>query len=220
MNAVSRTFGTSPNSTTALKGANFSVTAGEMVAIMGPSGSGKSTLLTIAGGLDSPTSGTVEVNGIDMAGLSPTGVAEIRRKHIGFVFQGLNLLSGLNALENVSAPLELDGVPAKRARSEAKERLVEVGLADRLRAFPDDLSGGEQQRVAIARALVGDRRLLLADEPTGALDSTTGENIMRLIRDACSPSRCVVVVTHNEAVASLADRTVRLRDGAVEVSGS
>jgi putative ABC transport system ATP-binding protein len=183
---------------------------------MGPSGSGKSTLLSIAGGLDAPSAGEAWLNGNDMWGVGPAELAALRRRSIGYVFQEFNLLAGLTAAENVAAPLELDGVPARRADPEARRRLDEVGLAGKADSFPDDLSGGERQRVAIARALVGDRQLVLADEPTGALDTATGETIARLLREACTPTRAVVLVTHNPELASRwADRTVHLRDGRV-----
>ena len=187
-----------------------------MVAIMGPSGSGKSTLLTIAGGLEAPSSGTVRLGNQQLEKLSSTELAEVRRRHIGFVFQGFNLLTGLTAVENIGAPLELDGMAPKEARRQAQEVLEAVGLGDRANAFPDDLSGGERQRVAIARGLVGDRQMLLADEPTGALDTETGASIMQLLRSACTPNRAVVVVTHDPNVAAWADRVVTLRDGNVE----
>ena len=213
---ASRRYGEAPNEVVALDDVSLTVAAGELVAIMGPSGSGKSTLLTIAGGLEAPSSGSVELAGADLWSLDAASLAEVRRRRIGFVFQGYNLLSGLTAAENVAAPLELDGVGTKAARAEAVERLAAVGLDDRADAFPDDLSGGEQQRVAIARGLVGNRRLLLADEPTGALDQTTGAAIMRLLREACTDDAAVVVVTHDPVVAGWADRTVSLRDGRVD----
>lgn len=212
---VSRHYGESPNLIVALDSVDLTISCGELVAIMGPSGSGKSTLLTIAGGLESPTSGHVALDGLDLWTESAERLAEVRRRHIGFVFQGYNLLTGLTAVENIAAPLELDGMGAREAQQHALERLAAVGLGDRAGAFPDDLSGGERQRVAIARGLVGDRRLLLADEPTGALDSETSTQIMQLLRRACSPSRAVVVVTHNSEVARWADRIVHLRDGRV-----
>lgn len=213
---ASRHYGEAPNQVVALDDVSLTVDAGELVAIMGPSGSGKSTLLTIAGGLEAPTSGSVELDGVDLWSLDAAGLAEVRRRRVGFVFQGYNLLSGLTAAENVAAPLELDGIGARTARATAIERLAAVGLAERADAFPDDLSGGERQRVAIARGLVGDRRLLLADEPTGALDQVTGASIMRLLREACTADAAVVVVTHDPVVAGWADRTVALRDGRVE----
>lgn len=216
---VSRHYGEAPNEVIALDQVDFSVAKGELVALMGPSGSGKSTLLTIAGGLESPSSGRVDVDGTDLWALNPTELAEMRRRHIGFVFQEFNLLSGLTAAENIAAPLELDGQSARDAQRQATERLAAVGLADRAGAFPDELSGGERQRVAIARGLIGERRLLLADEPTGALDTTTGAEIMTQLRAATTASTAVVVVTHDPKIAEWADRIVRIRDGRIERAG-
>jgi putative ABC transport system ATP-binding protein len=180
---------------------------------MGPSGSGKSTLLTIAGTLEAASGGDVLVDGAMVAGLSVRQRAQLRRRSIGFVFQDFNLLSGLTAAENVSMPLELDGTPARQARRVALEALDELGLRERAEHFPDDLSGGERQRVAIARAIVGERRLVLADEPTGALDSVNGEAVMRLLREVCRRGAAGLVVTHEAHLASWADRIVFLRDG-------
>lgn len=219
LRGVSRFYGAQPSQVVALDDIDFQVERGEIVAIMGPSGSGKSTLLTIAGGLELASSGSVELDGQDLSTLGAAELARLRRRRIGYVFQEFNLLSGLTAAENVSTPLELDGLSAKKARRAALERLGQVGLADRSEAFPDDLSGGERQRVAIARALIGERQLLLADEPTGALDSTTGDEVMELIRSARNSESAVVIVTHNASVASRADRIVHLRDGRV-VAGS
>jgi putative ABC transport system ATP-binding protein len=212
---VSRTFGSGASEVRALINVDISVEEGELVAVMGPSGSGKSTLLTIAGGLEDPTSGEVYVAGHNLAAMSRNQLARLRRQSIGFVFQDFNLLAGLTAAENVSLPLELDGIPAKRARAAAVEALEAFGLSPRADTFPDDLSGGERQRVAIARAVVGDRHLLLADEPTGALDSVNGEGVMRLVRAACHRGVAGVVVTHDAQLASWADRIVFLRDGRV-----
>jgi putative ABC transport system ATP-binding protein len=186
-----------------------------MVAVMGPSGSGKSSLLTIAGGLERPTSGTALVDGADLAGLSRPALARLRRRTVGYVFQDYNLLPGLTAAENVALPLELDGVPAKAARTAALAALGDLGLADKAGQFRDELSGGERQRVAIARAVVGERRLLLADEPSGALDSANGEAVMRLLLAACRRGVGAVVVTHDAQLASWADRIMFLRDGRV-----
>ena len=213
-----RTYGEPPHEVVALDNVDLIVDPGELVAIMGPSGSGKSTLLTIAGGLEAPTSGTIRFAGRQLEQLSAVELAEIRRREIGFVFQGLNLLDGLSAIENVAAPLELDGVNATKAQAEARDLLASVGLGDRGDAFPDDLSGGERQRVAIARGLVGGRRMILADEPTGALDSQTGQAVMERLRMACKHDGAVVVVTHDPTVAAWADRVVTLRDGRVESS--
>jgi putative ABC transport system ATP-binding protein len=184
-----------------------------MVAVMGPSGSGKSTLLTIAGSLEEPTSGEVLVGGNALAGMSRNAKARLRRRTIGFVFQDFNLLPGLTAAENVALPLELDGVSARAARKAGLRALEELGLSERASRFPDELSGGERQRVAIARSVVGDRRLLLADEPSGALDSVNAEEVMRLLHEACKRGVAAVIVTHDAQLASWADRVVFLRDG-------
>jgi putative ABC transport system ATP-binding protein len=184
-----------------------------MVAVMGPSGSGKSTLLTIAGALESPTTGEVFVAGQPLSGMSRDDRSRLRRRSIGYVFQDFNLLPGLTAAENVALPLELDGLAARKARAAGLRTLDELGLADRASHFPDQLSGGERQRVAIARAVVGDRRLLLADEPTGALDSANGEAVMRLLLAACKRGLAAMVVTHDAQLASWADRVVFIRDG-------
>jgi putative ABC transport system ATP-binding protein len=199
----------------ALRGVDLAVHVGELVAVMGPSGSGKSTLLHAAGGLDTPTSGQVLVEGVDLAGLSAAATAAVRRRSIGYVFQDLNLLPSLSAVENVALPRELDGVRRRRAREEALAALEEVGVAELADRFPDDMSGGQQQRVAIARALVGPRRLLLADEPTGALDSTTGEEVLQVLRVRCEAGAAGVLVTHEPRHAAWADRVVFLRDGTV-----
>jgi putative ABC transport system ATP-binding protein len=197
----------------ALRDVDLSVDAGAMVAVMGPSGSGKSTLLTIAGSLEDPTSGEVLVGGAALAGMSRNDKARLRRRSIGYVFQDFNLLPGLTAAENVALPLELDGVAARKARVAGMVALEQLGLADRASRFPDELSGGERQRVAIARAVVGERHLLLADEPSGALDSVNGEAVMRLVHGACKRGVAAVVVTHDAQLASWADRVVFLRDG-------
>jgi putative ABC transport system ATP-binding protein len=215
LRGVSKTYLDGADEVHALREVDLSVEPGRMVAVMGPSGSGKSTLLTIAGALESPTAGEVLVAGHPLAGLSREDRARLRRRAIGFVFQDFNLLPGLTAAENAALPLELDGVPAGRARAAGLRALAELGLADRASRFPDQLSGGERQRVAIARAVVGDRRLVLADEPTGALDSANGEAVMRLILAACKRGLAAVVVTHDAQLASWADRVVFLRDGRV-----
>jgi putative ABC transport system ATP-binding protein len=191
------------------------VHAGELTAVMGPSGSGKSTLLHIAGGLDTPTAGQVLVEDRDLATLSAAAGAAVRRRSVGYVFQDLNLLPSLSAVENVALPRELDGVRSRLARREAVKALEEVGVADLAHRFPDEMSGGQQQRVAIARALVGPRRLLLADEPTGALDSATGEEVLRVLRGRCEAGAAGVLVTHEARHAAWADRVVFLRDGVV-----
>jgi putative ABC transport system ATP-binding protein len=212
---VTRTHGAGATAVHALRGIDLQVRAGELVAVMGPSGSGKSTLLHLAGGLDSPTGGTVLVEARDLAALSTRERARLRRRNVGYVFQELNLIPALTAAENVSLPLELDGIHAKAAREVALRALDDVALADIADRYPDDLSGGQQQRVAIARALVGDRRLLLADEPTGALDSETGESVLALIRTRCDRGAAGMLVTHEARHAAWADRVVFLRDGAI-----
>jgi putative ABC transport system ATP-binding protein len=212
---VSRVYDDGAGEVAALRDVSLSVEPGQFVAVMGPSGSGKSTLLTIAGTLEEPSSGEVLVDGRLVSGASAAERARLRRRAIGYVFQDFNLLPGLTAAENVALPLELDGVVAGRARAVAGRDLAGMGLADRARHFPEQLSGGERQRVAIARALVGQRRLLLADEPSGALDSANGQMVMRIIRAACRQGVAAVVVTHDAQLASFADRTVFLRDGCV-----
>lgn len=212
---VSRVHGVGPKAVRALGPVNFNVRPGELVAIMGPSGSGKSTLLALAGALDRPTSGRVQIAGRDLATLPSHALAELRRRVIGFVFQDLNLLPGLSALENVALPLELDGVALDESRREARAALAGVRMDALANRFPDDLSGGEQQRVAIARAFIGPRVLLLADEPTGALDSVTGAMVMRLLREQCDRGRTALLVTHDPSHIRWADRVLHLRDGFV-----
>jgi putative ABC transport system ATP-binding protein len=212
---VWRIHGSGHTAVEALRDATLTVDAGELVAIMGPSGSGKSTLLTIAGGLDRPTQGEVAVLGQELSQRSAEQLAALRRRAIGYVFQELNLLPGLTAAENVSLPLELDGTRPGPANEAALAALTKVGLQELAERFPEDLSGGEQQRVAIARAVVGERQLLLADEPTGALDSVAGESVLRLLRSACDNGAAGVLVTHDAAHAAWADRIVLLRDGMI-----
>ena len=186
-----------------------------MVAVMGPSGSGKSTLLTIAGSLEVPSSGEVLIGGAALTTMSRNTKARLRRRSLGYVFQDFNLLPGLTAVENAALPLELDGVAVPKARAAGLAALAALGVADRAGWFPDQLSGGERQRVAIARAVVGDRRLLLADEPSGALDSVNAGEVMRLLHEACQRGVAAVVVTHDAQLAAWADRVVFLRDGRV-----
>jgi len=212
---VSKVYGSGPSEVRALHDVDLSVEREELVAVMGPSGSGKSTLLTIGGSLEEASSGQVLVDGVDLATVSRSDRAKLRRRSIGYVFQDFNLLPGLTALENVTLPLELDGVRARAARNAALGALEQLGVAELADRFPDELSGGQRQRVAIARAIVGERRLLLADEPTGALDSVNGEGVMRLLRDATQRGVAGVVVTHEAHLASWADRVVFLRDGHV-----
>ena len=210
---VSIVYGEGLTQVRALHEIDLSVERGELVAVMGPSGSGKSSLLTIAGRLEEATSGEVLVDGTSLLGMSRREKARLRRRAIGFVFQDFNLLAGLTAVENVSMPLELDGMSARDGRGVAMSALEELGLTDRAAHYPDDLSGGERQRVAIARAIVGERRLVLADEPTGALDSVSSEAVMRLLRKITRGGAAGVVVTHDAQLASWADRVVFLRDG-------
>jgi putative ABC transport system ATP-binding protein len=215
LEGVQRIHGSGDNAVHALRGISLGVLPGELVAVMGPSGSGKSTLLNLAGGLDAPTGGTVCVVGTDLGCLSRTELAALRRRSVGYVFQDFNLIPALTAAENVALPRELDGVRPRAARREAVEALEEVRLAESADRFPNELSGGERQRVAIARALVGPRRLVLADEPTGALDSRTGDLILRLLRARCDAGASGVLVTHEARHAAWANRVVFLRDGAM-----
>jgi putative ABC transport system ATP-binding protein len=212
---VSKTYGSGPTEVHALSDVDLTVERGELVAVMGPSGSGKSTLLTIGGSLEEPSRGQVLVEGVDLATVSRSDRAKLRRRSIGYVFQDFNLLPGLTAIENVTLPLELDGRRARAAKRSGVIALEELDVAERAERFPDELSGGERQRVAIARAIVGERGLLLADEPTGALDSLNGEAVMRLLRAATHRGVAGVVVTHEAQLASWADRVVFLRDGRV-----
>ena len=215
LQAVSKVYGSGAAEVQALRSVDLTVGAGELVAIMGPSGSGKSTLLTIAGTLEEASRGEVLVEGVPVSALSKNERAKLRRRSIGYVFQDFNLLAGLTAVENVTLPLELDGTAARAARAAGLEALGRFNLADKADRYPDELAGGERQRVAIARAIAGQRRLLLADEPTGALDSVNGEGVMRLVRAACQQGVAGVIVTHDAQLASWADRVVFLRDGRV-----
>jgi putative ABC transport system ATP-binding protein len=213
---VSKSYGQGSAEVHALREVSLTAGEGAMVAVMGPSGSGKSTLLTIAGTLEEPTTGEVMIAGQTVRQLSRGAKAQLRRRVVGYVFQDFNLLPGLTAAENVSLPLELDGVAGRKARAAALRALDGLALAERASHYPDQMSGGERQRVAIARAMVGDRRLLLADEPSGALDSVNAEAVMRLLHDACkNAGMTAVVVTHDAQLASWADRVIFLRDGRV-----
>lgn len=215
LEGVSRTYGEGATAVAALRNVNMTVHAGEFVAVMGPSGSGKSSLLTLAGGLDNATSGTVFVEGTPLTGLSINELARLRRRAVGYVFQDFNLVPTLTAAENVSLPRELDGISARKARRQAMDALRLVGIPDLAGRYMDQMSGGQQQRVAIARAIVGDRRLILADEPTGALDSATGDGILEVLRRRAEAGAAVVMVTHEARHAGWADRVVFLKDGRI-----
>ncbi|MFD7510298.1 ABC transporter ATP-binding protein [Streptomyces sp. NPDC059853] len=213
LRGLGRVHGTGVTTVHALRDIDLTVSAGEFVAVMGPSGSGKSTLLTLAGGLDNASSGQVLIEGTDLGTLNKSQLAKIRRTSIGYVFQDYNLIPALTAAENIALPRELDGISARAARKEALAALEEINLTEVADRFPDEMSGGQRQRVAIARALVGDRRLVLSDEPTGALDSETGEAVLALLRKRCDEGAAGVMVTHESRYAAWADRVVFLRDG-------
>ncbi|GAA3544798.1 ABC transporter ATP-binding protein [Nocardioides daeguensis] len=212
---AAKVYGGGETLVTALHGATLAVAPGELVAVRGASGSGKSTLLHLAGGLDAPSSGDVLVEGQSLGSQSRKDLARLRRRSIGYVFQDLNLVPSLTAAENIALPRELDGASAGEARTEALAALEEIGLRGVADRFPDEMSGGQQQRVAIARALIGARRLVLADEPTGALDSETGEGVMRLLRARCDAGAACLLVTHEPRHSAWADRVVFLSDGAI-----
>jgi putative ABC transport system ATP-binding protein len=199
----------------ALRGVSFQVCEGEIVAIMGPSGCGKTTLLNIIGGLDKPTKGNIKVNEIELSSLGESKLTKFRRENIGFVFQFYNLLPNLTALENVQLPLIAQGMSKKERLEKATEFLKAVGLSDRLYHKPGELSGGEQQRVAIARAIAVQPSIILADEPTGDLDSKTGEEIMELLRQINDQGQTIIIVTHDDMIAQTTDRIIKLRDGAI-----
>jgi putative ABC transport system ATP-binding protein len=210
---VHRAYGQAEARVVALAGVTLSVAPGELVAVMGASGSGKSTLLHVAGGLDVPDQGTVTVDGIRLGALDRTRLAAVRRRAVGYVFQELNLVSTLTLAENVALPLELDGLSRRPARDQALAALADVGVAAAADRFPDEVSGGQRQRAAIARALVGARRVLLADEPTGALDSVTAQEVMAVLRARVDTGAAGLLVTHDPRMAAWADRVVFLADG-------
>jgi putative ABC transport system ATP-binding protein len=199
----------------ALDGVDMQIRRTELVAIMGPSGSGKSTLMNLIGCLDTPTGGSYKLNGIEVSQLRDTELAAIRNKEIGFVFQTFNLLPRTTALQNVELPLVYAGVPAKERKQRARQALEAVGLGDRVTHRPNEMSGGQRQRTALARALVNNPSLILADEPTGNLDSKTGEEIMALFVELNSKGNTIIIVTHEEHVASKAERAVHLMDGKI-----
>lgn len=213
---VVKSYGSGSTEVRAITDVTLSVAAGEFVAVMGPSGCGKSTLLHLAGALEQPSAGRVIVAGRDLAELTAAQQAELRRNDVGYVFQSLNLIPALTAIENVMLPLELDGAATKQARVLAAEALARVGLDHAPDRYPDDFSGGQRQRIAIARAVIGDRRLLLADEPTGALDTVNGDQVVELLADlARRQGVAVIMVTHDPRFASWADRVVFIRDGRI-----
>lgn len=210
---VSCVFGEGPRQVVALDHVSLVVEPGELVAVMGPSGSGKSTLLNVAGLLQQPTSGRVLIDGVDVAQLNRARAARVRRTRVGLVFQNYNLIPTLTVGENVGLPLELDGVNPREAVLTALTEVGLDGLADR---FPEEISGGQAQRVAIARALIGPRTVLLADEPTGALDTSTGEGVLRVLRSRIDAGAAGILVTHEPRFAAWADRTVMMRDGVIQ----
>jgi len=210
---VRRTYGQGASSVQALKGITAGIEAGSLTAIVGPSGSGKSTLLNLLGALDQPSSGQVIVAGADLGTLDDDARTRLRRDKIGFVFQFFNLMPTLTALENVMLPAKLAGKPSKELHARAEELLTRVGLGTRMHHRPDQLSGGEMQRVALSRGLIMDPPVLLADEPTGNLDSKTGREVMRLLRGAVDKRRTVILVTHDPRIARVADRVLTIRDG-------
>jgi putative ABC transport system ATP-binding protein len=213
---LSKVYGSGDTAVRALDNVSLQVDPGEFVAVMGPSGCGKSTLLHLLGGLDRPTSGTVTIDGHDLSDLSDSKLTQLRRHKIGFIFQFFNLIPVLNAVENAALPVTLDGVRPAEAKARATEWLNRFGLGDRLDHRPDQLSGGQQQRVAVARALVADPALILADEPTGNLDTRSSEEIAGLLRQVANEwGRSVVVVTHDPRIAAHADRIIFLKDGAI-----
>ena len=210
---VSHDYGHGDLRVRALDGVSLTVRAGELIAVMGPSGSGKSTLLGIAGGMERPSSGEVIVDGTPLRALNAQALAAVRRRSIGFIFQNYNLIPILTVMENVAVPLELDDWPRALALKTSREALAECGLLKVADSYPENLSGGQQQRVAIARATAGSPRLILADEPTGALDSITGESIVRLIRERVDAGAAAIVATHDARLAAWADRVLTLEDG-------
>ena len=215
MSEIRKVYDTGKVKVEALKGVNLEIHKGEMVAIVGPSGSGKSTLMNLIGCLDTPTSGEYELGGQRVAGVSRDMLAEIRNKRVGFVFQNFNLLPHISALENVEMPMMFGGLRQAQRRSRSKELLDRVGLGDRIDHKPTELSGGQMQRVAIARALAMDPDIILADEPTGNLDSTSGSDIMSLFTDLWQQGRTLVIITHDPALARRASRVVEIRDGRI-----
>ena len=219
MAGVGHEFGADGVRVRALDGIDLEVAPGELLAVMGPSGSGKSTLLSIAGGLERPTRGHVYINGVDLAALDSVHRAEVRRRSIGYVFQDYNLIPSLSALENVEMPLQLDGVSPSKVREAAMAALEEVGVADLADRFPELLSGGQRQRVAIARGLVGNRSVILADEPTGNLDEKNEKLVMNLFRELNEEGHTIITVTHSDHVGKAAKRIVIIEHGHMREGG-
>ncbi len=215
MRGIRKVYNTGRLDVEALRGVDLDIARNEYVAVVGPSGSGKSTLMNIMGCLDTPTSGDYVLSGDSVAGLDRNRLAEIRNRHIGFVFQNFNLLPYASAQENVELPLLFAGLPSRQRRLRAAEMLDRVGLADRVDHKPSELSGGQMQRVAIARALVNRPAIVLADEPTGNLDSTSGEGIVGLFNELHAAGQTIVIITHDQAIARMASRTVHIRDGEI-----
>jgi putative ABC transport system ATP-binding protein len=215
MRDIRKVYSTGRVKVEALKGIDLDVDSSEFVAVVGPSGSGKSTLMNLLGCLDTPTSGLYRLSGETVGGLDRNRLAEIRNRHVGFVFQNFNLLPYATAVENVELPLLFGGVPAKQRRERARAMLEKVDLADRMDHRPTELSGGQMQRVAIARALVNRPAMILADEPTGNLDSASGQGIVGLFRELNANGQTVVMITHDGAIARIASRVVQIRDGAI-----
>jgi putative ABC transport system ATP-binding protein len=213
---LQKTYGTAQLSVHALRDINLKLAAGEFTAVLGASGSGKTTLLNILGTIDKPTGGKIYIDGKDLTGLNEKAIVGLRRRKIGFIFQFYNLMPVLTAFENVELPMVISGVPKKQAQNRTKELLTAVGLADRANHRPDELSGGQQQRVAVARALANKPTLILADEPTGDLDSTTGEQVMTLLlKLSKEQGTTVLAATHDLSILKLADRVLRMKDGQV-----
>ena len=215
MRNIRKTYDTGKVKVEALKGVDLEIDKGEMVAIVGPSGSGKSTLMNLLGCLDTPTDGHYQLGGENVAGVTRDQLAEIRNRRVGFVFQNFNLLPHITSLENVEMPMLFGGLPVRERRDRAAELLARVGLEDRVDHKPTELSGGQMQRVAIARALAMNPDIVLADEPTGNLDTTSGSDIMSIFTELWKQGRTLVIITHDPALASRASRTVEIRDGVV-----
>ena len=215
LDKISRRYQMGGETIHALREVSLQIERGEYVAIMGPSGSGKSTMMNLIGCLDTPTSGTYQLNGTDVSDMNDNQLAEVRNREIGFVFQTFNLLARSSALHNVELPLIYAGIPSAERRQLALESVAHVGLTDRMHHKPNELSGGQRQRVAIARALVNKPSILLADEPTGNLDSRTGEEIMALFEDLSKKGNTIILVTHEEDIARHARRILRIRDGLI-----